>query len=48
MLTKSRPDLSELGGLTRAMRGFEQRLSEVEATVQACPAKVVPPPPHRP
>ena len=39
---------STLGGLTRAMRGFEQRLSEVETTVQACPAKVVPPHPHRP
>ena len=29
---------STLGGLTRAMQGFEQRLSDVETAVQDCPA----------
>lgn len=33
---------STLGGLTRAMRGFEQRLTQVEATVQTCPANQSP------
>lgn len=29
---------STIGGLTKAIRGFEERLSDVEATVQRCPA----------